>query len=129
MFSKASFPYLFLAGTIALSVYSQIMIKWRISSRFADIHLPEGWWEKFQLAVTIIFDPGVFSGLVATFLSGLFWMATMSKLDISFAYPFTSLGFVLVLLFSSLLLGEPLNGYKIFGALFIILGISIASQG
>lgn len=122
-------PYMFLAATIILSVYSQLMIKWRMSSRFIDIHLPEGLWNKFLLLVTIIFDPGVFSGLVATFLSGLFWMATMSKLDISFAYPVTSLGFVLVLLFSWLLFGEPLNIYKIIGTLCIVLGVSIASRG
>ena len=113
MFPKTILPYVFLTATIVLSVYSQLMIKWRMSSRFCDI----------------IFDPGVFSGLVATFLSGLFWMATMSKLDISFAYPFTSLGFVLVLLFSAFLFGESMNMYKIVGVLFIMLGVTIASRG
>lgn len=122
-------PYIYLASTILLSVYSQIMIKWRISNHFPDLHLPEGIWNKIVLLLTIIFDPFIFSGLVATFASGLFWMATMTKLDISFAYPFTSLGFVLVLLFSWLLLEETMNGYKIVGVLFIMLGIAIAGRG
>ena len=129
MFPKTILPYVLLTATIVLSVYSQLMIKWRMSSRFCDIHLPEGLWDKFLLLLIIIFDPGVFSGLVATFLSGLFWMATMSKLDISFAYPFTSLGFVLVLLFSAFLFGESMNMYKIVGVLFIMLGVTIASRG
>ena len=72
MFPKTILPYVFLTATIVLSVYSQLMIKWRMSSRFCDIHLPEGLWDKFLLLLIIIFDPGVFSGLVATFLSGLF---------------------------------------------------------
>lgn len=122
-------PYIYLASTILLSVYSQIMIKWRISNHFPDLHLPEGIWNKIVLLLTIVFDPFIFSGLVATFASGLFWMATMTKLDISFAYPFTSLGFVLVLLFSVLLLGESLNVYKIAGVACIMLGIFITSRG
>ena len=99
MFPKTILPYVFLTATIVLSVYSQLMIKWRMSSRFCDIHLPEGLWDKFLLLLIIIFDPGVFSGLVATFLSGLFWMATMSKLDISFAIRLQAL--VLFLFFCS----------------------------
>ena len=129
MFPKIILPYFFLAATITLSVYSQIMTKWRMSTRFSDIHIPEGLWDKLLLFLAVIFDPGIFSSLVATFLSGMFWMATMSKLDISFAYPFTSLGFILVLLLSALILGETLNTCKIVGALIIMAGISIASQG
>ena len=122
-------PYIYLFSTILLSVYSQIMIKWRVSTHFPDLHLPEGLLNKLLLMFTIVFDPFIFSGLVATFASGLFWMATMTKLDISFAYPFTSLGFILVLLFSYLLLGESMNSYKIIGVLFIMLGIVITSRG
>ena len=125
----ACMPYFYLAATIILSVYSQIMIKWRISRHFGDIHMPEEWVERFLLLFRIIFDPFIFSGLVATFASGLFWMATMTKLDISFAYPFTSLGFVLVLLCSWLLLGETMNAYKITGVICIMLGIVITSKG
>lgn len=122
-------PYFYLFSTIILSVYSQIMIKWRISNHFNNLHLPDGIINKILLMFTLVFDPFIFSGLVATFASGLFWMATMTKLDISYAYPFTSLGFVLVLLFSSLLLGESMNIYKIFGVFFIMLGIFITSRG
>ena len=129
MVLKNFLPYIFLASTIVLSVYSQIMIKWRISTHFHGLCLPTGILNKFVLLLTIVFDPFIFSGLVATFASGLFWMATMTKLDISFAYPFTSLGFVFVLLFSAFLLGESLNVYKIVGVLFIMLGIAIASRG
>ncbi len=126
---RAAVPYIYLSSTILLSVYSQLMIKWRISSKFSDTHLPDGLAEKFFLMFRIVFDPFIFSGLVATFASGLFWMATMTKLDISYAYPFTSLGFVLVLIFSVLLFGEPLNAYKIIGVLCIMLGIFITSKG
>lgn len=127
--AKLYLPYIYLAATIIFSVYSQLIIKWRMSTRFCDVYLPDGLWNKFVLLLTIIFDPGVFSGLVATFISGLFWMATMTKLEISFAYPFTSLGFVLVLLLSALIFNESINLYKIIGVIFIMLGVTITSRG
>ena len=56
-------------------------------------------------------------------------MATMTKFDISYAYPFTMLGFVAVLVLSALLLGETFNIYKIIGCLTIVVGVIIASRG
>ena len=121
--------HLYLAATIVTSVYSQMIMKWRISGRFAGLKIPEGIWPKVVTLFTIIFDPFVFSGLVATFVSGLCWMATMSKLEIGYAYPFTSLGFVLVVLLSGWLFGESLNAWRIGGVILIVAGITIASQG
>ena len=121
--------HLYLASTIATSVYSQMIMKWRISGRFAGLKIPEGIWPKMVTLFTVLFDPFVFSGLFATFISGLCWMATMSKLEIGYAYPFTSLGFVLVVLLSHFLFGESLNAWRIWGVVLIVAGITVASQG
>ena len=121
--------HLYLMATIATSVYSQLIMKWRISGRFSGLKIPDGVWPKVITLFTVLFDPYVFSGLVATFVSGLCWMATMSKLEISYAYPFTSLGFALVVVLSWFLFGESLNAWKIAGVLLIMAGIAVASQG
>ena len=121
--------HLYLAGTIVTAVYSQLVMKWRISGRFAGLKIPDGVLPKVMTLFTVLFDPFVFSGLVATFISGLCWMATMSKLEISYAYPITSLGFVLVVLLSGLLFGESLNAWRIWGVVLIVAGITVASQG
>lgn len=121
--------HLYLAMTIALSVYSQMIMKWRISGRFAGLKIPEGVWPKVVTLFTVLFDPFVFSGLAATFVSGLCWMVTMSKLEIGYAYPFTSLGFVLVVLLSHFLFGESLDAWRMCGVLLIVAGITVASQG
>jgi multidrug transporter EmrE-like cation transporter len=69
------------------------------------------------------------SALAAALLAALSWMAAMTKLDLSHAYPFTSLSFVLVALASTWLLNEPLTGPKIAGIALICLGIAVGSQG
>lgn len=121
--------HLYLISTIVLSVYSQLIMKWRISGHFAELKLPDGVLPKIGVMFTVLFDPFVFTGLVATFASGLCWMATMSKLEISYAYPFTSLGFVAVVLLSYMLFGESLNAWRIVGVLLIVAGVTVASQG
>lgn len=121
--------HLYLVATIVLSVYSQMIMKWRITGRFAGLTIPEGIWPKVVTLFTVLFDPFIFTGLVATFASGLCWMATMSKLEIGYAYPFTSLGFVAVVLLSAALFGESLNAWRVVGVVLIAIGVSVAAQG
>lgn len=128
MFNSVS-PYVFLFSSIGSTVTSQILIKWRVMNKFSQLVIPEDGYGKFILLLHVIFDPFIFMGLALTFLSGLFWMATMVKLDISVAYPISSLGYVLVLFFSWLILGESLTFYKILGSFLIIIGIIVTSQG
>lgn len=122
--------YLYLFLTIITSVCSQIIIKWRVIN-FVIILLPipNGFYDKVLFLLKVVFDPFIFVSLLLTFISGLCWMATMTKFEISYAYPFTMLGFVAVLLLSSLLLGEVFNLYKIIGCVLIILGVFIVSRG
>ena len=125
---SAGYLYLFL--TIATSVCSQIIIKWRVANFVVGLlPLPDGLVEKMMFLLKVVFDPFIFSALVLTFISGLSWMATMTKFDISYAYPFTMLGFVAVLLLSVLLFGEVFNIYKLIGCSLIVLGVFVVSRG
>lgn len=120
--------YLFL--TIITSVCSQIIIKWRVANFVTKLlPIPSAFDEKFLFLFKVIFDPFIFLSLVLTFISGLCWMATMTKFDISYAYPFTMLGFVAVLVLSALLFGEAFNIYKLVGCTLIVLGVLVVSKG
>lgn len=81
------------------------------------------------LVKLIILDPFIFSGFASAFLASLFWMAAMAKFPISYAYPFMSSAFVLVMFFSAIFFGESINTYKVLGTVIVILGIIILSQG
>jgi hypothetical protein len=54
------------------------------------------------------------SGVAAGFLVMPFWMAAMTKFELSYAYASMSLAFVLVLILSTLLLHETVNVPKVF---------------
>jgi multidrug transporter EmrE-like cation transporter len=117
--------YLFLA--IAFGVVSQLIIKWKMSSFSFDDY--ETMSDKFIFAFSMLLNPYIILSLIFTLLAGVTWMIAMTKFDISYAYPFTTLGFVFVFVFSVLLFNEPVNWHKILGLLFIITGLIISSRG
>ena len=122
--------YLYLFLTIATTVTSQLIIKWRVANWVSTIlPMPVEILGKIGFLFKVIFDPFIFTACCLTFISGLCWMATMTKFDISYAYPFTMLGFVAVLALSALLLGEQFNIYKIIGCCIIITGVIVTSRG
>ena len=118
--------YLYIVATIGFTVYGQLVLKWRIS-KFGP--LPSGLLEKLQFLISLLFDPVIFSGLAAAFLAALAWMAAMTKFELSHAYPFMSLNFVVVLLLSGWLLSEPVTLQKALGVGLIVLGTVVAARG
>ncbi len=114
-------PYLYIFGTLFFTVYGQIVLKWRLSG--LKVELPEGTLEKIFYLAKLIFDPFVFSGFVSAFIASLFWMAAMTKFEITQAYPFMSIAPALVFVIGVVFLDEAFTIGKVVGLLFIILGI------
>jgi drug/metabolite transporter (DMT)-like permease len=83
---------------------------------------------KVDFFVNIFLNLWVISSMVGGFLALICWMVTMTKFELSYAYPFISLSFVLVLLMSNIFLNEPLTQYKVIGVILIIAGVVIGSQ-
>lgn len=118
--------YLYILATIGFTVYGQLILKCRIG-RFGP--LPSDFVAKLKFLISLLFDPLIFSGFAAAFLASLAWMAAMTKFDLSHAYPFMSLNFVVVLLLSGWILSEPVTLQKIFGVMLIVFGTVIAARG
>jgi multidrug transporter EmrE-like cation transporter len=114
--------YLSIFGCIAFTVYGQLVLKWRLSHKGA---LPDDFAAKLLFLLRAFFDPYVLSAFAAALIASFFWMAAMSKLEISVAYPFMSLAFVLVLLFSAVLFREPVTIGKVLGMGLICAGIVV----
>lgn len=119
--------HLYIFGSVIFTVYGQLILKWRIMQYGS---FPIETTEKIKFLSLLFLDPIILSGFFAAFLASLSWMAAMTKFELSYAYPFMSLNFVLVLLLSTNLLGEPITFYKITGVALIILGtLVIACKG
>ncbi|MEN0000707.1 MAG: transporter [Pseudomonadota bacterium] len=76
----------------------------------------------------IVFSPWVFFGLVTFVISMASHMFVLSKVDLSFAFPFLSLAYVAVAVLAWQLFGEELGGYKIAGIALICIGTVLIAQ-
>lgn len=120
------FDYLYIFATIAFTVYGQLILKWRIATMGP---LPTNVVGKVSFLVSLLFDPLIASGFAAALVASFAWMAAMTKFELSHAYPFMSMNFVVVLLLSGWLLNEPITFQKAFGVALIVLGTVVASSG
>jgi drug/metabolite transporter (DMT)-like permease len=81
-----------------------------------------------QRMFQIVFSPWIFAGLLTFVISMASHLYVLSKVDLSFAYPFLSLAYVAVALFAWLLFKEELGAYKIAGIAFICIGTVLIAQ-
>lgn len=116
--------YLYVFATLFFTVYGQMILKWRISK--LGFALPDsGLVDKFVALFRLVFDPFILSGFISAFVASMFWMAAMTKFQITEAYPFMSLAPALVFLLGVWLLGETFTVGKVVGLVLIIVGLIV----
>jgi drug/metabolite transporter (DMT)-like permease len=85
-----------------------------------------------QLITTVTaigFNPRVWAGLGLYGFSLLFWLVGLSRVELGYAFPFLSLSYVFILLFSWVLLREQVGWMRLLGVASICLGVSIVAAG
>jgi len=73
-------------------------------------------------------NSSVIAGLAIFVVSAAFWLVVLSKASLSFAYPFVSLTYVLILVFDRFVLDQPVSAMRWGGVLLIIGGILLISR-
>lgn len=70
----------------------------------------------------------LWGALVCYAISILIWMIVLSKVEVSFAYPFLSIGYVVAALVGYYFFGESLSLVRIAGIIVICLGVFLISR-
>jgi len=73
-------------------------------------------------------NPWVLGGMSLHVSALVVWLWALSRVDISFAYPFLALGYVLVGTMAWLWLGEELSSMRGVGMAIIIIGIFVLAK-
>ena len=118
--------YVYILGTILFTVYGQMVVKWQVNLAGP---MPTEIAERSVFMLKLLFNPWILSSLTGAFLAFLCWVGAMTKFELSYAYPFTSLSFVLVLVMSTLFFRESVSISKVLGIAFILAGIFLGSRG
>lgn len=110
-------------GTVLFTVYGQLIMKWRIGHYGP---LPDDFYSKLIFLLHLFADAYIVSGFIAAFVASLFWMAVMTKIELSYAYPIITGGLTLLTTVMAILLfGETLSFAKVLGILLVMCGICL----
>jgi multidrug transporter EmrE-like cation transporter len=77
----------------------------------------------------IAFSPFVMLGLFLYFASAAVWLLVLSRVEVSFAYPFVALGFVLTAVLGRLFFHDTISLAKVAGTLLIMAGVVVLARG
>ena len=117
----------FILFTVLTNAAAQLMLKQGMLSMNGLTGLPDNIVVKL---LHVVFNPWVFAGLVTFVVSMASHLYVLSKVELSFAYPFLSLAYVAVAVFAYFLFHEDLNAWRIAGIAFICVGtVLIARSG
>ncbi len=114
-------PYFFLALSIVSNVLGQILMK------YAADRLNIAGHASGLLMRSILGNPYIYVGAFFYLLGMAAWLVTLSKLELSVAYPFMAITYVLVTFASFLLFKESITVLKIIGMSLIFVGILVLS--
>jgi len=91
--------------------------------------LPEEFLSKIVFMAKAYTDLWIISGFISAFFASMTWAAAMTKFQLSQAYPFMSLSFILVFIFSVLFFNEDFTYQKLIGILLIVAALITMTSG
>ena len=118
---------LLILSSVSLSALAQITLKTGMSTERIQ-QVMDGSGSTLELILSIAHSPLVWLGLGMYFIGALVWLLVLARVDVSFAYPFVGLGFILTMLLGFLLLGEVIGVARIIGTLLVVGGVVLISS-
>lgn len=119
--------WLALTLSITLATLGQLLLKAGMDATGATVALQPR--ALLELVRTILGSWRLLFGFIAFASSSLFWLAALSRVPLSVAYPVVSLSYVLILGASWVLLGERPSLVTIGGALLVMSGVALIGIG
>ena len=111
--------------SVASSSLAQILLKHGMSSSAVQSVMRDLSASNILVVAT---NPYVLGGLGLYGVGALVWLGVLARVDVSVAYPFVSLGFILTMILAILLLGEPLSMLRVVGTGFIAVGAVLVAR-
>jgi drug/metabolite transporter (DMT)-like permease len=112
--------------SVSLNAFAQILMR-RGMLKIGKISIvSQEFFRSFPLMFTNAF---LWTAFFCYGVSIVLWMIVLSRFEVSFAYAFSSLGFVLVTIMGAVLLKESISPLRIAGIGIICLGIILVAKG
>lgn len=116
--------YIFIFMSSLFTVIGELLIKWRIDN--LKFTLEGTLVNKVWSLVILLFDKIVFMGLSSALIAALFWMAALSKFNLSHAYPIFAASLTFFTVLSAVVfLSEKIIFAQLVGVAIVIIGLIV----
>jgi multidrug transporter EmrE-like cation transporter len=111
---------------VTLSALSQMVMKMGMSSPQIQAALANGF--KLETVWDVATNLYVFLGLSMYVMGAGLWLLVLSKVDVSMAYPFVGIGFIMTMLLGWFFLQESVGLVRLSGTMLIAVGVVLISR-
>lgn len=80
------------------------------------------------IGMKVMANPPIITGLFMYVLSVGVWLMVLSRVQVSYAYPMLSIGYIVNAFAAYYLFGEPLTSMRMLGIFIIIAGVYLVAQ-
>ncbi|MBN2545583.1 MAG: EamA family transporter [Spirochaetes bacterium] len=118
---------LFIILSVIFGAVGQILMKTGMS-KIGTLAKDTKFLDAVVYFIRAIFSPLVFSGLFSYLISMIIWLWVLSKYELSYARPFVSIGYVVIILYSFFVLGENINLLRWIGIFLTLIGVILVTK-
>ena len=112
--------------SVAMTTTAQILLKVGMSLPGVEQAIYEG--ELVDKLWAVALNLPVVCGVVLYVGSLIVWLFVLAKVDVTYAYPFVGLGFLLTMAFGFLFLGEHLSLSRFSGTILVAAGVLLVGR-
>jgi drug/metabolite transporter (DMT)-like permease len=123
----AASTFIFILVSVGMSAVAQVLLKTGMSKGEIGLSLAQQHWTSSVMLVAT--NPWVIGGLVMYFLSAAVWLLVLARVQLSFAYPFVGLGFILTMFLGWWLMGDSIGLQRVAGTVLIAVGVVLIARG
>ncbi len=110
---------------VFLNAFAQVLLKkGMLSIGYFEFHFQS----VFPIIKKVAFNSYILSGLASYVISVAIWLLVLARVEVSYAYPFLSVGYVVVTVVGYFIFQEDLSWMRVVGIAVIIVGVLLLSR-
>jgi len=111
--------------TVTLSACAQLALKVGVATPHMEDALQSG---PFHAIIAALSSPLILLGLIIYVFSVGLWLWVLSKVELSVAYPFVGISFLVTMFFGAFLLNENVTAMRLAGTVLIVGGCVLVGR-
>jgi len=119
----AKYIPLILAGVLLNAIAQILLKKGMVSIGYFQFHFQNF----FPIVKKVAINPYILSGLASYVISVVVWLLVLARVEVSYAYPFLSVGYAVVMVMGYFIFQENLSWMRVVGIAVIIVGVLLLS--